>query len=95
MLTTTKSKTPALRDPFQSLFQLFSDSDSWLGHRIDNGSQTTAPLANISETDAAYELAFELPGMQESDIQVDLHDNTLTISAERKDTRETPSGEAI
>ena len=92
MLTTTKSSTPALRDPFQSLFQLFSDADSWFGPGR-SGGQTVAPLANISETDEAYELAFELPGLQESDIQVDLHDNTLTVSAERKDTREAARGD--
>ncbi|MCA8951184.1 MAG: Hsp20/alpha crystallin family protein [Planctomycetes bacterium] len=75
-----------LRDPFQSLFQtLFGDHDGFV---IPRGESNRAPLANISETDAGYELAFELPGIAESDIQVDVRDNTLTVTAERKDDRD-------
>ena len=48
-----------------------------------------APRTNISETDVAYHLSFELPGLEEKDIHVDLQDHTLTVSAERKDDRET------
>lgn len=45
--------------------------------------------ANISENELACELAFELPGVDEANIQVQMHDHTLTVTAERKDDRET------
>lgn len=78
--------SPVTRDPFQSLFHsLFGEE--WLDRR-GALEANRAPLANISETDSAYELAFELPGLAESDINVDVQDNTLTVSAERKDDRE-------
>ncbi|MCR9247822.1 MAG: Hsp20/alpha crystallin family protein [bacterium] len=86
MLTTLRRNPRALvaRDPFQSLFDsLFGDATTW-----PPTSNNHAPRVNVSETDAGYELAFELPGLAESDIQVDLHEHTLTVSAERKDTRE-------
>ncbi|HEX6811240.1 MAG TPA: Hsp20/alpha crystallin family protein [Planctomycetota bacterium] len=77
---------PQTRDPFQSLFhRLFSDTLADL-----NGAAETngMPRTNISETEAAYELAFELPGVDEKDIQVQMQDQTLTVKATRKDQRE-------
>ncbi len=42
---------------------------------------------DIEETEASYQLTADLPGLEKSDINVDLHENTLTISAERKEER--------
>ena len=78
---------PQIRDPFQSLFgRLFGDTVAELYR--DDGAKADLPRTNISETDAAYELAFELPGVSEADIDVQLHDRTLTVTAERKDRNE-------
>ena len=49
---------------------------------------TSFPL-DIEETENAYRLTADLPGLEKSDIGVDLNENTLTISAERKDERDT------
>jgi HSP20 family protein len=77
---------PQTRDPFQTLFsRLFGDTLPELYGGVETSG---APRTNISETDAAYELAFELPGLEEKDIQVDMQDQTLTVTAERKDQRE-------
>lgn len=77
---------PQPRDPFSTLFsRLFGDT---LPEFQNSGAEATAPRANISETDAGYELSFELPGLDEKDIHVNLQDHTLTITAERKDQRE-------
>jgi len=79
-----KNPTTVRRDPFQSLFaRVFQDMVS----DFHDGRSSKAPPANISETDAAYELAFELPGLEEKDIHVHVEDSTLTITAERKDSR--------
>lgn len=44
---------------------------------------------DIEETETAYQLTADLPGLEKSDIGIDLHENTLTISAERKEERAT------
>jgi HSP20 family protein len=83
--TTSHDRVPATRDPFQHLFQrLFGDSLA----DFYEGDQGLTARANISESDDTYELAFELPGLDEKDIDVQLHDRVLTIRAERKDDRE-------
>ncbi|OLT46921.1 hypothetical protein BJF85_00095 [Saccharomonospora sp. CUA-673] len=45
-------------------------------------SQTWAPAADVRETDEAYVVEVELPGVQRDDITVDLADNVLSISGE-------------
>jgi HSP20 family protein len=45
---------------------------------------TTLPALNVSETDKAFVIAADLPGLEEKDIDVKLMGNQLTISAERK-----------
>jgi HSP20 family protein len=87
MLKTNQSTLPQPRDPFQTLFsRLFGDRMPELYGAVES---TGTPRTNISETDTAYLLSFELPGLEDKDIQVDLHDHTLTVTAERKDDRET------
>jgi len=49
---------------------------SWAGPRMD-----------ISETENAYQLAVELPGVPKDAIQVSVCDNTVTISAEGADEK--------
>ncbi|MBL9078127.1 MAG: Hsp20/alpha crystallin family protein [Planctomycetes bacterium] len=84
--TNPSSLTPLLRDPFQSLFgRLFGDTlQEFYGAQEAN----TAPRTNIGESDQSYELSFELPGLDEKDIQVHVQDHVLTVRAERKDERE-------
>ena len=42
---------------------------------------------DIEETENAYQLTADLPGLDKENISIDLHENTLVISAERKDER--------
>lgn len=42
------------------------------------------PNVDVEERDDAYLLSVDLPGMKKEDIKVDLTDNVLTISGERK-----------
>ena len=72
-------------DPFQpvtpfgeSVFDMIptflrpaSRSMAWQGPRMD-----------VAETDTAYQLAVELPGIKKEAIQVSVYENTVTISAE-------------
>ncbi|MDZ7748813.1 MAG: Hsp20/alpha crystallin family protein [Halofilum sp. (in: g-proteobacteria)] len=52
------------------------------------GGERELGRADLSETDTAYELQIDLPGMRKEDIKVDLSDGILTVSGERSDERE-------
>lgn len=87
MQTMTKTNgAPQARDPFQTLFgRLFGDA---LQGFYGTPEASLVPRANISENDQAYELAFEMPGLDEKDIEVNMQDHALTITAERKEDKE-------
>jgi len=44
--------------------------------------------ADISESESGYEISVELPGIDEKDIQLDLSEGMLTLSAEKRDEHE-------
>lgn len=41
------------------------------------------PAMDVDETESAYQLAIELPGVTKEAIQVGIHENSVTIGAER------------
>ena len=47
-----------------------------------------APAVDIVDTDKAYEITVELPGLDESNIDVKFSDGTLTIKGEKRDEKE-------
>jgi HSP20 family protein len=51
----------------------------------------SGPKMDIRETENAYELAVELPGVRKEAIQVSVYENTVTIAAEA--TEESANGE--
>ena len=51
-------------------------------------SWSKAPAVDVAETDKAYEVTAELPGMDESNIEVKLADDLLTIKGEKKEEKE-------
>jgi len=53
---------------------------------------TFEPSAELEETDAYYLAKFDLPGIPKEDIKVELNDNTLRVSGERKEERKEKRG---
>jgi len=49
---------------------------------------TMAPAMDVAETDAAYEITAELPGMDEKNVEVKLADGILTIKGEKHEEKE-------
>lgn len=49
---------------------------------------SSLPCVDIKQTDDAYLLDMELPGLDEKDIDVSLHDHTLTISSKHEENKE-------
>ena len=48
----------------------------------------TSPAMDVAETDKAYEITAELPGMRESDVEVVAANGMLTIKGEKKEEKE-------
>jgi len=67
------------RQPFRSLAGL---------ERALTSKLATSPAVDISETDKAYEITAELPGMDERNIEVNVANGGLTIKGEKKDEKE-------
>lgn len=74
-------------DPFRAEFDSilnrfpFQEAD-W--HLPATFSRKVFPPVNISETEKAWTVAFELPGLDEKDIQVQVMGRQLVVSGERK-----------
>jgi HSP20 family protein len=47
-----------------------------------------APAVNIAETDKAYEIAAELPGIDEKNVDVSVANGALTIKGEKREEKE-------
>jgi HSP20 family protein len=56
--------------------------------RTGGSAYSFVPKVDIIETEKAYELHFAVPGVNKEDFKIDLNDNNLTISGERKFAKE-------
>jgi len=72
-----------MQSEMNRLFNTFFDAPS-----PGNGGQTTlrrwTPAMDVVETDDHFVLRADLPGLTEGDVNIELEDNVLTISGERK-----------
>lgn len=59
-------------------------NDSLFDNTILEGDMAFAPKVDILESDKTYELQFALPGFNKEDFVLDVDDNVLTVSGERK-----------
>jgi HSP20 family protein len=60
-----------------------------VGTPAGNGqSSTWLPAVDVWETDTELVLSFDLPGIEEDKIAVELDDNVLTVTGERERTHE-------
>lgn len=64
-------------------------SDSLFDNTTLEGEMAFAPKVDILESDKTYELQFALPGFNKEDFVIDVDDNVLTVSGERKFEEET------
>lgn len=77
-----------------SLFDdLFTrDFFDW-GLSNNSNTGTTIPAVNVKETADTFEVEVAAPGMKKEDFKVELNNDMLTISSEKKDEREVKEGE--
>ncbi len=65
---------PSLYEPLRGLGQQVADF--------------FAPSAEAAATDEFYEIDLELPGVKSEDVDVSVHDNSLTVKGEKRSQRE-------
>lgn len=53
-----------------------------------NTEQVWSPRTDLAETDDAYTIRMDVPGVAREDISVDLHEGTLTVSGSRSSEHE-------
>lgn len=72
-----------LQREFDRLFESFFPTRSTNGDEALE-SAVWAPRADLAETEDAYFINLELPGLQKDDVEINIHDGTLSISGERR-----------
>ena len=86
MLNTMTRWNPAnslnARDPFFRLVDSFFNQDLLPSEEVSN--RTWMPPVDIQETEDAYRLVAELPGLTKDDINITLENNVLRLTGERK-----------
>jgi len=78
-------------NPTQNLFGLKSNMDRLLDEffGLDKGvwpesTLNVVPAVDLEETEDAFKISAELPGMTKKDIKITLENNVLSISGEKK-----------
>ena len=88
--TTTVSPQPLQRwEPFRELEQLQDHMDRLMqgvwSPAGDGNGRAWIPVADIEETDDAWVIEAELPGVNRKDVNVEMRDSELIISGEIKE----------
>ena len=76
-------------EPFRELSSLQTEMNRLFNAAFDTpggngGRRRWMPAMDLVETDEHFVLRADLPGMTESDVNIELEDNVLTVSGERK-----------
>lgn len=71
---------PTLREDFEQLLGDWLD----LPEQTETASRSWRPRYDLEDTDDAYVLHVELPGVEPEDIDVTVQDTTLTVKGERQ-----------
>ena len=81
-----------LDDDFDQMFEGFLRPMQLTG---DTTSRDLVPAVEVSETEDQYVVRAEMPGVRKDDIDVNLEDGILTISAETRSETEEREGERV
>lgn len=93
--TGSRGLAPFARDPFTSLRRemdrlfddFFAPAESRSFAAPAAATATVWPSIDVDETDQAYTVTAEAPGLEEKDVELNLRDNVLTISGEKHQER--------
>jgi len=79
---------------FPTLFDRFFDNDlfDWSNKNFSL-TNTTLPAVNIMEDDNSYQVEMAAPSLNKDDFKIELNNDVLTISSEKKTENETKEGQ--
>jgi HSP20 family protein len=80
---------PVHQDYFERMFDDFFGRER---RRMDLENFDWTPRVNVEEMEEEFEITAELPGMKKEEINIEVHDNVLTIKGERKYEKENKDG---
>ena len=80
------SEFPAMESIRRDMDRFFDDlvPFSWKGANGGRKADLWAPNTDMCETENEYLITIDLPGVTKKDVEVNIQDNRLTISGERK-----------
>ncbi len=82
-------------EPFRELASLQNEMSRVMNGLLEGNGRSTqgwVPTADVWETDGEVVYAFDLPGIPEDKISVELEDGALTITAEREREQQVEEG---
>lgn len=92
MMKIVKHESPSsLMTPFDSLFDRLNWGFPALDRALSEGNGDALarlPRTNIQETDSAYVLTLEMPGLRKEDVEVNFEDDTLIVKGEKSQKTE-------
>ena len=81
--------------PFAQMMKQFEDEFFAPLAPLTGSTSVASPRMEWQENETGYLLSFDMPGIRPEDIKVDLRDNALNISAERKQSSERKEGDSL
>jgi HSP20 family protein len=78
-------------EPLRELAALQNEMSRLVGSAFGEGNgqqRTWVPAVDVWETDEEVVYAFDVPGIPEDKVSIELEDNALTVSGERERTKE-------
>jgi HSP20 family protein len=81
--------TPTTWRPYRGFDDIYSEFDRLVQSLVGGagGDEAWLPAADVSETDAAYVVEIELPGVHREDVDVELDGNELVVTGEVKEKK--------
>lgn len=81
---TTRSLTSDLMSDFTTEIDKFVNEFSRATPAVAYDERNFAPPCEITEADEHFLMSVDLPGMKKQDIKIEVNENTLSVSGERK-----------
>ncbi len=78
------SPTSELRRMQREIDRLFDDVFPTRAENGETAAPVWSPRADVSETEDAYVLHIDVPGLKKNDFNISWQDGTLTVSGDRK-----------
>lgn len=90
-LITTRKPSSTLPSPFRRFFpsSLFDDLSERMFSETNGDMSTMMNAAmDVVETDQAFEVKMDLPGVDVKDVEIQVENNTLTVRGQRDEEKE-------